>query len=96
MRYKPQDYSTATGEKKLPVHRIKVNDATGERLLDPSATWDLIVSHLSDQGLKLDVQDIYDRLKGHAQCDGQGPAIPESLVLKAIQDSLAAGNDELI
>ncbi|DAA73344.1 TPA_exp: putative BZIP transcription factor (Fcr3) [Trichophyton benhamiae CBS 112371] len=109
MIYSPKDYSstasTVSGgsgpslerEKHAkPIHPIRVCEITGERLLDASATWDLIVSHLSDSGAKLDVQDIYDRLKGRAQCDGTGPVIGESQVIKAIQDSIAAGNDELI
>ncbi|PGH15078.1 hypothetical protein AJ79_02604 [Helicocarpus griseus UAMH5409] len=91
--YTPTDYN---GEKKEPAHRIAVSRTTGEKLLDASATWDLIVNHLSKQGLKLDVQDIYDRLKAHTQCDGQGPVVEESLVLQAIEDSIAAGSDELI
>ncbi|KAF3490896.1 uncharacterized protein GIQ15_00413 [Arthroderma uncinatum] len=107
--YSPKDYSstasTTSGGSGLstekekhqkPIHAVKVCEVTGEKLLDASATWDLIVSHLSDSGVKLDVQDIYDRLKGHAQCDGTGPVIGESQVIKAIQESIAAGSDELI
>lgn len=109
MIYSPKDYSSAAStvsggsgpssereKHSKPIHPIRVCEVTGDKLLDASATWDLIVSHLSDSGAKLDVQDIYDRLKGHAQCDGTGPVIGESQVIKAIQDSIAAGNDELI
>ncbi|KAK2747068.1 hypothetical protein FQN55_005337 [Onygenales sp. PD_40] len=93
MRWSPTDYTPGD---KSPAHRVIVNKLTGERLLDASATWDLIVGHLTKQGVKLDVQDIYDRLRGRAQCDGQGPVIEEGCVLKAIEDSIAAGSDELI
>ncbi|KAM5475875.1 Fluconazole resistance protein 3 [Microsporum audouinii] len=109
MIYSPKDYSSAAStvsggsglssereKHSKPIHPVRVCEVTGEKLLDASATWDLIVSHLSDSGVKLDVQDIYDRLKGHAQCDGTGPVIGESQVIKAIQDSIAAGSDELI
>ncbi|PGH13433.1 hypothetical protein AJ80_06301 [Polytolypa hystricis UAMH7299] len=92
MKYSPMDFA----EGKEPAHRITVNEKTGERYLNASATWDLIVSHLSNEGLKLDVQDIYERLKGHAQCDGQGPVLEESQVRKAIEDSIRGGSDELI
>ncbi|KAK2734918.1 hypothetical protein FQN57_001415 [Myotisia sp. PD_48] len=95
MRYSPTDYSQV-GEGNKPAHRVKVNEVTGQKYLDASATWDVIVSRLNEKGLKLDVQDIYERLKGHAQCDGTGPVIEEAHVLKAIDESLAAGNDELI
>ncbi|KAK2865333.1 hypothetical protein FQN49_003680 [Arthroderma sp. PD_2] len=105
--YSPKDYSSTASpatsgsglsekDKHKPIHPVKVCEITGEKLLDASATWDLIVSHLSDSGVKFDVQDIYDRLKGHAQCDGTGPVIGESQVIKAIQESIAAGSDELI
>lgn len=79
-----------------PVHRIKVHEVTGERLLDASATWDVIVSRLADGDVRVDVQDIYNRLKGQAICDGTGPVLEEARVLKAIEDSIAAGRDELI
>ncbi|EEH34073.1 hypothetical protein PAAG_05122 [Paracoccidioides lutzii Pb01] len=96
LRYLPTDNFSSNGKKKDPVHRIAVSRTTGEKLLDVSATWDLIVGHLSKQGLNLDVQDIYDRLKRHTQCDGQGPVIEEAHVFQAIEESIASGSGELI
>ncbi|EER23309.1 hypothetical protein D8B26_001402 [Coccidioides posadasii str. Silveira] len=97
MRYSPTDYSSPEGDNRpKPIHRMKVNGATGEKLLDAAATWDLIVSRLADVDVKVDVQDIYNRLKGHAICDGTGPVLEESRVRKAIEESIASGTDELI
>ena len=95
MTYSPTDYRPG-GEHRSPAHRLTVNETTGEKLLNVAATWDLIVSQLSNEGLKLDVQDIYERLKGRTLCDGQGPAIEESRVRQAIAESIAGGSDELI
>jgi len=95
MTYSPTDYRP-NGEDRSPAHRLTVNETTGEKLLNVAATWDLIVSQLSKQGLNLDVQDIYERLKGRTQCDGQGAAIEESHVRQAIAESIAGGSDELI
>lgn len=73
----------------FPAHRITVNEETGERLLNASATWDLIASHFpTEEGVKLDVGDVYERLKGHMRCDGQGPALEEGAVRRAIQESM--------
>lgn len=90
------DYSTRTRGKKELAHRTVSREKEGEKLLDASATWDLILRHLSNRGVNLDVQDIYDRLKGYAVRDGQCPAIDEAHVLQAIKESAAAGSDELI
>lgn len=78
------------------THRVKVSETTGEKLLDASATWGLIVSHRSDANVTLDVQDIYERLKGRTQCDGQQPVIEEAHVRKAIRDSATAARAELL
>ncbi|EEP80668.1 predicted protein [Uncinocarpus reesii 1704] len=97
MKYSPTDYSLCDGESKpKPVHRIKVHETTGEKLLDAAATWDMIVNRLADEDAKIDVQDVYNRLKGHAICDGTGPVLEESRVKTAIEESIAAGRDELI
>ncbi|WEW60555.1 AP-1-like transcription factor [Emydomyces testavorans] len=97
MKYSPTEYAAPESENKpKPVHRIKVHEATGDKLLDASATWDLIVSRLADEEVKVDVQDIYNRLKGHAICDGTGPVLEETRVKKAIEESIAAGRDELL
>ena len=77
-------------------HRVKVSETTGEKLLDAAATWDLIVRHRSDANVTLDVEDIYERLKGKTQCDGTQPVIEEGLVRKAIKDSAAAARSELL
>ncbi|KAL1971053.1 hypothetical protein VTN77DRAFT_4 [Rasamsonia byssochlamydoides] len=99
MRFSPTDlYSSVTGEKgeRKVAHRIVVSEETGERLLDAGATWDMIQNHtLFKQGL-VDIGDVCERLKGHVRCDGQGPVFEEGRVLKAIEESVAGGNDELI
>ena len=69
---------------------------TGERLLDAGATWDLIQGHELFQRGMVDIGFVSERLKGSAQCDGQGPAFREGAVRRAIEESAANGNDELI
>jgi hypothetical protein len=79
---------------KGPLHRISTSAKTGERLLGAGAAWDLIVCHpLYDQGL--DIGDISERLRGLAQCDGQGPVFDEGTILQVIQASYR-GADELL
>jgi AP-1-like factor len=99
MRFSPTDfYSSVTGDhrERKPTHRIVVSEETGERLLDAGATWDMIQNHkLFKQGL-VDIGDVCERLKGHVQCDGQGPVFEEGRIRKAIEESVAGGNDELI
>jgi hypothetical protein len=68
---------------------------TGERLLDAGATWDFIQSHESYKAGQVDIGDVADRLKGMAQCNGQGPAFKEGEILRAIEASVA-DRDELI
>ena len=76
-------------------YRIDINPSTGERLLDASATWDLIQSHeLFQRGL-VDVGDVCERLKKLAQCNGHGPSFDEADIKRAIQESVAGGRDEL-
>lgn len=76
-------------------HRITVCQITGEKLLDAGATWDLIQSHELFKRGQIDIGDVTERLKGMAQCDGQGPAFKEGQVRKAIEESIAE-RDELI
>lgn len=75
-------------------HRITVCQVTGEKLLDVGATWDLIQSHELFKRGQVDIGIVTERLKGSAQCDGQGPAFTEGQVRLAIEQS-AAERDEL-
>ncbi|CAG8878142.1 unnamed protein product [Penicillium nalgiovense] len=84
------------GTPRSPQHRLTVCPITGEKLLDARATWDLIQKHELFERGQLDIGDVTERLKGMSQCDGQGPAFKESQVRQAIEDSAAAGRDELI
>lgn len=108
MKYSPTDfYSSLVPEGSgatpgsAPVrsppgpHRITVCQITGERLLDAGATWDLIQSHELFKRGQIDIGDVTERLKGMAQCNGQGPAFKEGQVRKAIEESIAE-RDELI
>lgn len=79
-----------------PTHRITVNEATGERFLDAGATWDMIQSHPLSKKSMVDIADVCERLKGYAQCDGQGPVFEEGRIRQVIEESSAAGYDELI
>lgn len=96
MNYKPAGYALDGGNKPAIVHRSTVDETSGDKLLDPGAAWDLITSHIEKSGATADVQDIYNRLEGHTRCDGTGPVFGEARIKKAIEESIAAGNDELI
>ncbi|KAJ5198798.1 uncharacterized protein N7459_008643 [Penicillium hispanicum] len=87
--------SPGTANFQSPQHRIAVCQITGEKLLDAAATWDLIQSHELFKRGQVNLNDVSDRLKGSAQCNGQGPAYKESEVRRAIEAS-AADCDELI
>ncbi|KAJ6187802.1 hypothetical protein N7519_002710 [Penicillium mononematosum] len=84
------------GTPRSPQHRLTVCPISGEKLLDTRATWDLIQKHELFERGQLDIGDVTERLKGMSQCDGQGPAFKESQVRQAIEESAAAGRDELI
>jgi AP-1-like factor len=100
MTYTPKDFTSslvALGHQSGgPDHRVTVNEETGERLLNTGATWDMIQAHpLSQKGM-VNVADVCERLKSHARCDGQGPVFEEGLIRRVIEESSAAGYDELI
>lgn len=109
MRYSPTDFYTSlmpegsasnsgsgvTVSGAHSPHRITVCQITGERLLDAGATWDLIQGHELFKRGQVDLGDVAERLKGMAQCNGQGPAFKEGQVRRAIEES-AADRDELI
>ena len=77
-------------------HRIVYSSESGDRLLNIKATWDFIQAHpLYEKGL-IDIGDVCERLKNVTRCDGQGPVYEQSRVEKAIDESVASGNDELI
>ncbi|KAJ5132319.1 hypothetical protein N7448_006477 [Penicillium atrosanguineum] len=76
-------------------HRVTVCQITGEKLLDAGGTWDLIQSHELFKRGQVDIGDVSERLKGLAQCNGQGPAFKESEIRRAIEESVA-DRDELI
>ena len=80
----------------LSQHRIKYDKTTGERYLDASETWEMIVNYRAKHNVMLDLNDVYGRLRGKTKCDGQGAVIGEEVVKKAIQDSVEAGRDDLL
>jgi AP-1-like transcription factor len=101
IRFSPIDFHASVlsghGERHMnPTHRITFNQETGERLLDAAATWDYIQNHrLFKQGL-VDIAAVADRLKPHAQCDGQGPVFEEKQIQKILEESVVGSRDELI
>ena len=76
-------------------HRVTTCQVTGEKLLDAGATWDFIQGHELYKAGQVDLGDVAERLKGMAQCNGQGPAFKEGEIMRAIQASVA-DRDELI
>ncbi|OJJ51354.1 hypothetical protein ASPZODRAFT_12188 [Penicilliopsis zonata CBS 506.65] len=77
-------------------HKITVCEATGEKLLDVGATWNLIQAHdLFRRGL-VDIGALCERLRNTARCDGQGPAFKESQLRQLIEECALGGSDELI
>ncbi|KAB8215756.1 hypothetical protein BDV33DRAFT_7975 [Aspergillus novoparasiticus] len=98
LKYTPTDFYSELVPKGEPsrLHRVSTCAKTGEKLLGAGATWDLIQGHeLFKRGL-VDIKDVSERLKNITQCDGQGPAFPEAEVLKAIEESAAANDDDLL
>ncbi|SPO03869.1 related to YAP1 - transcriptional activator involved in oxidative stress response [Cephalotrichum gorgonifer] len=98
LHYNPTDFYTnvlSLHENKTPSHRI-VTSEDGEKLLAAGATWDLIISHeLFKKGL-VDIGDVSERLKHKARCDGMGPVFLESVIIEAVESSVASGSDELL
>lgn len=94
--YSPTDFQAAVGEANHPLSFEDFGGPEGNRLLAVGATWDYIINHESYQKGHVDVADVHRRLKGRAACDGRGPAFKESEVLRAIEESVICGNDELI
>ncbi|KAI9041169.1 putative bZIP transcription factor (Fcr3) [Aspergillus affinis] len=98
LRYSPTDFYSNIVPNGEPVrrHRVLVCSETGEKLLDVSTTWEYIQNHeLFKHGL-VDIAQVAEKLKGRAQCDGQGPAFRESQVRTAIEESAADDNDGLL
>lgn len=98
LKYTPTDFYSELVPKGEPsrLHRVSTCPKTGEKLLGAGDTWDLIQGHeLFKRGL-VDIKDVSERLKNITQCDGQGPAFPEAEVLKAIEESAAANDDDLL
>ncbi|KAJ5551102.1 hypothetical protein N7535_000956 [Penicillium sp. DV-2018c] len=101
MRYSPTDFYSTLLPEGPPAHgssqhRITVCPVTGDRLLDAHALWDLLQGHELFKRGQIDIAHVVERVKGKAQCDGQGPAFREGQVLQIIEESAALGRDELI
>ena len=94
--YSPTDFQAAIGEAHHPLSFEDFGGPEGQRLLAVGATWDYIINHESFQKGLIDIADVHKRLKGRAICDGRGPAFKEAEVLRAIEESVIGGNDELI
>ncbi|KAJ5094527.1 hypothetical protein N7456_010388 [Penicillium angulare] len=109
MKYNPTDFYTSlmpegsgwgpppgsTPSAPPASHRVSVCQVTGEKLLDAGATWDFIQGSEFFKSGQVDIGDVAERLKGLAQCNGQGPAFKEGEIMRAIQASVAE-RDELI
>ncbi|GAO14541.1 hypothetical protein UVI_02032520 [Ustilaginoidea virens] len=98
MKYCPTDFYSnvlQNHHNKFPSHRIVTSD-DGERLLAAGAAWDFIINHdLYKRGL-VDVEDVSERLKTCARCDGQGPVFSEQDIVQAMEQSVASGSDDLL
>jgi hypothetical protein len=98
LEYTPRDFFASVLSNhpdQPPSHRI-VTSERGQRLYSAPATWELIINHeLFTLGL-VDVEEVTNRLRHQAQCDGQGPVFEESAILDAIEQSVASGSDELL
>ncbi|KAG6005050.1 hypothetical protein E4U21_000506 [Claviceps maximensis] len=98
MNYKPTDFYSnvlQNHQNKVPSHRI-VTSVDGERLLAAGAAWDFIINHdLYKKGL-VDVEDVSERLKTCALCDGQGPVFSEQAIIHAMEQSVTSGSDDLL
>ncbi|KAK2591907.1 hypothetical protein QQS21_010405 [Conoideocrella luteorostrata] len=98
MEYNPTDFYSnvlQNHQNKFPSHRIVTSDS-GERLLAAGAAWDFIIDHdLYKRGL-VDVEDVSERLKTCARCDGQGPVFSEQAIIMAMEQSVASGSDDLL
>lgn len=94
--YSPTDFQAAVGEGHHPLSFEDFGGPEGQRLLAVGATWDYIINHESYRKGMIDIADVHRRLKGRAACDGRGAAFKESEVLRAIEESVFCGNDELI
>lgn len=102
LKFSPRTFSAAVTQRypantEQPIsHRIAISAATGERLLATGAAWDLIQNHeLFRRGL-VDLGEVCDKLRSLVECDGSGPTFPEGAVIKAIEESVGVGGDELI
>lgn len=84
MIYHPQDH-----DDNAPAHRIIVDNESGEKLINAAATWDLVTEYLADNNLDVDVQSIFDKLKMHTRCNGQGPAVEEGKVRRVLAEVIA-------
>ncbi|KAL8885281.1 MAG: hypothetical protein Q9215_006842 [Flavoplaca cf. flavocitrina] len=77
-------------------HRMDLLPGNGERLYGPGAAWDMIQNHeLFRQGM-VDIGLVSQRLQQHAICNGGGPAFAESVIIRAIEDSIGGAPDELM
>ena len=94
--YSPTDFQQAIGEGHHALSFEDFGGPEGQRLLAVGATWDYIINHESFKRGMVDIEDVHKRLKGRAACDGRGPAFKEAEVLRAIEESVIQGNDELI
>ena len=94
--YSPTDFQAAVGESHHALSFEDYGGPEGQRMLAIGATWDYIINHKSYKRGLVDVADVHRRLKGRAACDGRGPAFKESEILRAIEESVIAVNDELI
>lgn len=98
MQYQPTDfYSTLLKDhtNKTPSHRVVTGD-DGEKLFAAGATWDYILGHdLYKRGL-VNIEQVSERLKYHAKCDGQGPVFAEKSIVEAMEQSIASGSDDLL
>ncbi|RJE20714.1 B-zip transcription factor [Aspergillus sclerotialis] len=97
MKFTPTDFFSNLVPPGEPVRRHKLTNCsvTGEKLLDAGSTWDLIQDHELVKHGAVDLGAVCEMLRRGAQCDGQGPAFPESLVKSAVEECVV-GNDELI
>lgn len=98
MNFTPKDFFSNLVPEGEPVrrHRLTVCEVTGEKLLDAGETWDFLQANELVKKGAVDIAAVCERLKGRAQCSGQGPAFTEGLVKSAIEECVVGGKDELI
>ena len=92
----PRAHSPISFPSSSSPYCLTTSTTTGQTLLSLTAAWETVQNHELYKKGQVNIHELCEKMKGFSTCSGHGPAFPEDLLKKAIEESVGGPGDELL